>query len=260
VPRARYHAARHHHSSLVEEATTSSNDPRPSSVGRAGGRCRLEHLIIRLIIQTIRRDPSGAVRIDEAPNLSRADPSGADQIDAEHQATDLAVGSWSLARKPVPIRRCTKRADRSGRQPWAWRGGAAGAWSRRACCWLRPWRGAPVRGRLRPGWLRLGRGWSGSPRVGDADHRAGGRRGDSKSRGSGSSRFSHGVPSARSMAYQPAWAELQTDRALDAPHQQDFSPLPSSLVGSGRYAPLDVAFRPRPRLFSQRPREQREVP
>ena len=40
-PRARCHAARHH--SLVEEATTSSNDPRPSSVGRAGGRCRLEH-------------------------------------------------------------------------------------------------------------------------------------------------------------------------------------------------------------------------
>jgi hypothetical protein len=44
-------------------------------------------LIIRLIIQTIRQDPSGA-----------------DQIDAEHQATDLAVGSnhtdfrWRKAR------------------------------------------------------------------------------------------------------------------------------------------------------------------
>jgi hypothetical protein len=48
-------------------------------------------LIIRLIIQTIRRDPTGSDQIDEAPNLSRLDPSGADQIDAEHQATDLAV-------------------------------------------------------------------------------------------------------------------------------------------------------------------------
>jgi hypothetical protein len=50
-----------------------------------------------LIIQTIRRDLSGSVGIDEAPNLSRADPSGADQIDAEHQATNLAVGFESPA-------------------------------------------------------------------------------------------------------------------------------------------------------------------
>ena len=49
-------------------------------------------LIIRLIIQRIRRDPTGFVWIDEALNVSRPDPSGADQIDAEHQATDLAVG------------------------------------------------------------------------------------------------------------------------------------------------------------------------
>ena len=49
-------------------------------------------LIIRLIIQTIRRDPSGADQIDDPSNLSRPDRSGADQIDAEHQATDLAVG------------------------------------------------------------------------------------------------------------------------------------------------------------------------
>jgi hypothetical protein len=49
-------------------------------------------LIISLIIQTIRQDPSRSVWIDEAPNLSRPDPSGADQIDAEHQATDLALG------------------------------------------------------------------------------------------------------------------------------------------------------------------------
>jgi hypothetical protein len=49
-------------------------------------------LIIRLIIQTIRRDRSGSVQTDKALNVSRPDPSGPDQIDAEHQATDLAVG------------------------------------------------------------------------------------------------------------------------------------------------------------------------
>jgi hypothetical protein len=48
-------------------------------------------LIIPSIIQTIRRDPSGSVGIDEAPNLSRPDPSGADQIDADRQPTDLAA-------------------------------------------------------------------------------------------------------------------------------------------------------------------------
>jgi hypothetical protein len=41
-------------------------------------------LIIRLIIQTIRRDPSGSVWIDEASNVSWPDPCGADQVDAEH--------------------------------------------------------------------------------------------------------------------------------------------------------------------------------
>jgi hypothetical protein len=46
-----------------------------------------------LIIQTIQQDPSRSVWIDEALNVSRPDPSGADQIDAEHQATDLAVGA-----------------------------------------------------------------------------------------------------------------------------------------------------------------------
>src|SRR5215204_1036868 len=49
-------------------------------------------LIIRLIIRAIRLGPTGSDQIDEAPNVSRPDPSGADQIDAEHQATDLAVG------------------------------------------------------------------------------------------------------------------------------------------------------------------------
>jgi hypothetical protein len=53
-----------------------------------------------LIIQTIRQDPSGAVWTDEAPNVSRPDPSGADQIDAEHQPTDLAV--WGFESRPAP--------------------------------------------------------------------------------------------------------------------------------------------------------------
>jgi hypothetical protein len=48
-------------------------------------------MIIRLIIQTIRRDPSGSVWIDEASNLSRPDPTGPDQIEAEHQSTDVEV-------------------------------------------------------------------------------------------------------------------------------------------------------------------------
>jgi hypothetical protein len=54
-------------------------------------------LIIRLIIQTIRRVPSGSVWIDDASNVSRPDRSGADQIDAEHQATHLALGAYALA-------------------------------------------------------------------------------------------------------------------------------------------------------------------
>src|SRR4029450_3209903 len=84
-------------------------------------------LIIRLIIQSIRRDRagsvwsdggvngsgrgrpgggrrerSGSVWIDGALNVSRPDRSGADQIDAEHQATELAVGG------SYPSRRATK--------------------------------------------------------------------------------------------------------------------------------------------------------
>jgi hypothetical protein len=52
---------------------------------------RRDGLIIRLIIQTILLDPSGAAWTDDPSNVSRPDPSGADQIDVEHQATDLAV-------------------------------------------------------------------------------------------------------------------------------------------------------------------------
>ena len=34
--------------------------------------------------------------------MSRSDPSGADQSDAEHQATDLAVGGWNPSRRAKP--------------------------------------------------------------------------------------------------------------------------------------------------------------
>jgi hypothetical protein len=69
-------------------------------------------LIIRLIIQTIRRDSSGPVQIDEASNVSRPDPSGADQINAEHQATDLPVGGSNPSRcaKGTGQRYCSKRS------------------------------------------------------------------------------------------------------------------------------------------------------
>jgi hypothetical protein len=50
-------------------------------------------LIIRLIIQTIPLDPSGAVWTDGPPNVSKPDPSGTVQIDAEHQAMDLENAS-----------------------------------------------------------------------------------------------------------------------------------------------------------------------
>jgi hypothetical protein len=50
-------------------------------------------LIIHLIIQTIRQDPSGSVWIDDASDVSRPDPSGAHQSDVEHQTTDLAAGT-----------------------------------------------------------------------------------------------------------------------------------------------------------------------
>ena len=60
-------------------------------------------LIIPLIIQTIRLDRFGSVWTDEAPNLSSPDRSGADQIDAEHQATDLAVGGSNPSRRAIRV-------------------------------------------------------------------------------------------------------------------------------------------------------------
>ena len=73
-------------------------------------RQRPRRLIIRLIIQTIRRDRTGAVWTDEAPNVSRPDPTGADQTDAEHQATDLAVGGSNPSRRAIfPVQHGSSR-------------------------------------------------------------------------------------------------------------------------------------------------------
>jgi hypothetical protein len=52
-----------------------------------------------LIIQTIGLDPSAAVWTDDRSIVSSADPPGADQIDVEHQATDLAVGGSNPSRR-----------------------------------------------------------------------------------------------------------------------------------------------------------------
>ena len=52
-------------------------------------------LIIPMIVQTIRLDPSGPVWTDEASDVSRLDPSGAVQIDAEHPARNRTLGKWS---------------------------------------------------------------------------------------------------------------------------------------------------------------------
>ncbi len=94
------------------------------------GRRRPRHLIIHLIIQTIQRDPSRSVWIDGAPNVSRHDPSGADQIDAEHQPTDLvhtrdaavncSVEGAVLARSCLggPTSALWRSGNRAGQRHW----------------------------------------------------------------------------------------------------------------------------------------------
>ena len=60
-------------------------------------------LIIRLIIQTILLDPTGAVWTDEPSNVSRLDPSGAAQVDAEHPSRNRkVVGSKLSPCTPCP--------------------------------------------------------------------------------------------------------------------------------------------------------------
>jgi hypothetical protein len=53
---------------------------------------------MRLIIQTIRLDPSGSVWTESASNLSSLDPSGAIQIDAEHPTRNRKIADTSLPR------------------------------------------------------------------------------------------------------------------------------------------------------------------
>jgi hypothetical protein len=85
------------HAQVRRHVEFPERDPLPGAAAwrrRIAIRARLRQgdgVIIRLIIQTIRLDPSGPDAIDGPSHVSRLDPSGADQIDAEHQATDLAV-------------------------------------------------------------------------------------------------------------------------------------------------------------------------
>jgi hypothetical protein len=63
-------------------------------------------LTIRLIIQTIRQDPSESVWTDDLSNVSRPDPSATDQIEVEHQASDLVVDSAVPQSDILPDGRC----------------------------------------------------------------------------------------------------------------------------------------------------------
>jgi hypothetical protein len=86
-------------------------------------------LIIRLVIQTIRRDPSGSVQTDEAINVSRPDPSGADRTGAERQATqtDEAIN----VSRPDP-----SGADRTGAERQATDLALQSSWSLGCGCGL----------------------------------------------------------------------------------------------------------------------------
>jgi hypothetical protein len=94
--RPRIASASHRHPIAI--GRPSGSDRRRLSSASSGGPSM--SLIIPLIIRTIRRDPSASVWIEGPSQLSRSDPSGSDQIDAEHQATDLAVRPWR--RWPLP--------------------------------------------------------------------------------------------------------------------------------------------------------------
>jgi hypothetical protein len=88
-----------------------------TAVGPVAEGSASQGLIIRLIIQTIRRDRSGPVQIDEASNVSGPDPSAADQTDVEHQATDLKVGGSNPSRraKCAAQQHYSKRSSRRSR-------------------------------------------------------------------------------------------------------------------------------------------------
>jgi hypothetical protein len=72
-------------------------------------------LIIPLIIQTIRLDPSGSDQIDDPSNVSRPDPSGADQADAEHPSRNRKVEAH--------LGKCKLQVTSYGLAPATWRAG-----------------------------------------------------------------------------------------------------------------------------------------
>jgi hypothetical protein len=111
---------RHQIENLVLDPCRGRLVPRSTEAQRSG-------LVISLVIRTIRRVPSGPDWIDGPPNVSRADPSGADQIDAEHQATDLAVGGSNRSRRATKPR--SDGRSRSPCLPWGAR------CMRLASCW-----------------------------------------------------------------------------------------------------------------------------
>ena len=94
-------------SARIPRPTTNEHRPAPKSSYLlktrqpvAGHPVELETVCLSwLIIQTIRRDPSGSVWIDEASDVRRPDRSEANQIDAEHQPSDLAVGGSNPSRR-----------------------------------------------------------------------------------------------------------------------------------------------------------------
>jgi hypothetical protein len=70
---------------------------------------------MRLIIQTILLDPSGAVWTDGASNVSRPDPSGAIPVDAEHPTRNRkVVGSMSHEQRGRRDLCCRGRAFHGG--------------------------------------------------------------------------------------------------------------------------------------------------
>jgi hypothetical protein len=98
VPRERLECCQHvsyRHALSVASQTLSVRRGRSACLGiRFSVGCAL---IIRLIIQTIVLDPSGAVWTDEPSNVSSLDPSGAIQIDAEHPTRNRKVVGSAVA-------------------------------------------------------------------------------------------------------------------------------------------------------------------
>jgi uncharacterized protein (TIGR02246 family) len=87
-----------------------------------------------MIIQTILLDPTEVVWTDEAANVSRSGPSGPDQVDIEHQATDLVV---LKAAEQQPLRTSPSRSRGGKMESQA----AARRW---AATWTAAWQAHDV--------------------------------------------------------------------------------------------------------------------